>query len=110
WKGDYGGKRQLWFPANYVEEIMSPSTAEPERLPLNENSPLGDLLGGSLDVPSCQIAIHPDGKGSRPYVFKINVSSFNRAGQTMDLAAETQEDMNDWVAKIREAAQTADAR
>ncbi|XP_072412440.1 1-phosphatidylinositol 4,5-bisphosphate phosphodiesterase gamma-1 [Chiloscyllium punctatum] len=110
WKGDYGGKRQLWFPANYVEEIMSPSTAEPERLPLNENSPLGDLLGGSLDVPSCQIAVHPDGKGSRPYVFKINVSSFNRAGETMDLAAETLEDLNDWVAKIREAAQTADAR
>uniref|UniRef100_A0A6Q2Y6Z9 1-phosphatidylinositol 4,5-bisphosphate phosphodiesterase gamma n=1 Tax=Esox lucius TaxID=8010 RepID=A0A6Q2Y6Z9_ESOLU len=22
WKGDCGGKKQLWFPANYVEEIM----------------------------------------------------------------------------------------
>lgn len=21
WKGDYGGKKQLFFPANYVEEI-----------------------------------------------------------------------------------------
>uniref|UniRef100_A0A8C4F0J9 Phosphoinositide phospholipase C n=1 Tax=Dicentrarchus labrax TaxID=13489 RepID=A0A8C4F0J9_DICLA len=30
WKGDCGGKKQLWFPANYVEEI-SPSTAEPDR-------------------------------------------------------------------------------
>lgn len=22
WKGDYGGSRQYWFPANYVEEIQ----------------------------------------------------------------------------------------
>ena len=21
WRGDYGGKRQLWFPANYTQEI-----------------------------------------------------------------------------------------
>lgn len=21
WRGDYGGKRQHWFPSNYVEEI-----------------------------------------------------------------------------------------
>uniref|UniRef100_A0A665UA87 Phosphoinositide phospholipase C n=1 Tax=Echeneis naucrates TaxID=173247 RepID=A0A665UA87_ECHNA len=30
WKGDCGGKKQFWFPANYVEEI-SPSTVEPDR-------------------------------------------------------------------------------
>lgn len=30
WKGDCGGKKQQWFPANYVEEI-SPSAAEPDR-------------------------------------------------------------------------------
>lgn len=28
WRGDYGGKKQLWFPANYVEEL--PSSAVPE--------------------------------------------------------------------------------
>uniref|UniRef100_A0A672PCA9 1-phosphatidylinositol 4,5-bisphosphate phosphodiesterase gamma n=1 Tax=Sinocyclocheilus grahami TaxID=75366 RepID=A0A672PCA9_SINGR len=53
WKGDYGGKKQLWFPANYVEEI-SPTAAEPDRS-ATENSPLGDLLRGSMDVSSCQI-------------------------------------------------------
>lgn len=31
WRGDYGGKKQLWFPSNYVEEISSPSSLEPER-------------------------------------------------------------------------------
>ncbi|KAL0158939.1 hypothetical protein M9458_047015, partial [Cirrhinus mrigala] len=73
WKGDYGGKKQLWFPANYVEEI-SPTAVEPDRSALwaptftpvlsllstcaqqaTENSPLGDLLRGSVDVSSCQI-------------------------------------------------------
>uniref|UniRef100_A0A8C7HI60 Phosphoinositide phospholipase C n=1 Tax=Oncorhynchus kisutch TaxID=8019 RepID=A0A8C7HI60_ONCKI len=29
WKGDCGGKKQLWFPANYVEEI-SPSACQTE--------------------------------------------------------------------------------
>uniref|UniRef100_A0A8C1ZUE3 1-phosphatidylinositol 4,5-bisphosphate phosphodiesterase gamma n=1 Tax=Cyprinus carpio TaxID=7962 RepID=A0A8C1ZUE3_CYPCA len=52
WKGDYGGKKQLWFPANYVEEI-SPTAVEPDRSV--KNSPLGDLLRGSVDVSSCQI-------------------------------------------------------
>lgn len=28
WRGDYGGKKQLWFPANYVEEILSASVPE----------------------------------------------------------------------------------
>lgn len=31
WRGDYGGKKQLWFPSNYVEEISSPNSLEPER-------------------------------------------------------------------------------
>ncbi|XP_017678049.1 PREDICTED: 1-phosphatidylinositol 4,5-bisphosphate phosphodiesterase gamma-1 [Lepidothrix coronata] len=108
WRGDYGGKKQLWFPSNYVEEITSPSSLEPEREQLDENSPLGDLLGGVLDVPSCQIAIRPEGKNNRLFVFSISMSSVSRL--SLDVAADTHEDLLDWVKKIREAAQTADAR
>lgn len=108
WKGDYGGKKQMWFPSNYVEEIFSPPEPEPERPHLDENSPLGDLLGGILDVPSCQIAIRHEGLNNRPYVFSINVPSVTRS--PLDVAADSAEDMQDWVRKIREAAQTADAR
>ncbi|NXB45692.1 PLCG1 phosphodiesterase, partial [Leucopsar rothschildi] len=107
WRGDYGGKKQLWFPSNYVEEITSPTSLEPER-ELDENSPLGDLLGGVLDVPSCQIAIRPEGKNNRLFVFSISMSSVSRL--SLDVAADTHEDLLDWVKKIREAAQTADAR
>ncbi|XP_075702480.1 1-phosphatidylinositol 4,5-bisphosphate phosphodiesterase gamma-1 isoform X2 [Rhinoderma darwinii] len=108
WRGDYGGKKQMWFPSNYVEEIFSPPEPEPERPHLDENSPLGDLLGGILDVPSCQIAIRHEGLNNRPYVFSINVPSVTRC--PLDVAADSAEDMQDWVRKIREAAQTADAR
>ncbi|KFO74283.1 1-phosphatidylinositol 4,5-bisphosphate phosphodiesterase gamma-1, partial [Cuculus canorus] len=108
WRGDYGGKKQLWFPSNYVEEITGPSSLEPEREHLDENSPLGDLLGGVLDVPSCQIAIRPEGKNNRLFVFSISMASVSRL--SLDVAADTHEDLLDWVKKIREAAQTADAR
>ncbi|KAM3838615.1 1-phosphatidylinositol 4,5-bisphosphate phosphodiesterase gamma-1 isoform 2-T2 [Vipera latastei] len=109
WRGDYGGKKQLWFPSNYVEEITSPTGLEPEReQQLDENSPLGDLLRGVLDVPSCQIAIRPEGKNSRMFVFSISMASVSR--WSLDVAADTHEDLLDWVKKIREAAQTADAR
>ncbi|XP_054579608.1 1-phosphatidylinositol 4,5-bisphosphate phosphodiesterase gamma-1 [Eptesicus fuscus] len=108
WRGDYGGKKQLWFPSNYVEEMVSPAVLEPEREHLDENSPLGDLLRGVLDVPACQIAIRPEGKNNRPFVFSISMASV--AQWSLDVAADSQEELQDWVKKIREVAQTADAR
>ncbi|XP_040494248.1 1-phosphatidylinositol 4,5-bisphosphate phosphodiesterase gamma-1 isoform X1 [Ursus maritimus] len=108
WRGDYGGKKQLWFPSNYVEEMVSPASLEPEREHLDENSPLGDLLRGVLDVPACQIAIRPEGKNSRLFVFSISMASV--AHWSLDVAADSQEELQDWVKKIREVAQTADAR
>jgi len=43
WRGNYGGKVQLWFPANYVEET---STTEDD----NDTSPLGSLQKGTIDL------------------------------------------------------------
>uniref|UniRef100_A0A8D2Q4N1 1-phosphatidylinositol 4,5-bisphosphate phosphodiesterase gamma n=1 Tax=Varanus komodoensis TaxID=61221 RepID=A0A8D2Q4N1_VARKO len=111
WRGDYGGKKQLWFPANYVEEIIGPTGLEPEREQLDENSPLGDMLRGVLDVPSCQIVSVPfqsSGKNNRMFVFSISMASVSQ--WSLDVAADTHEDLLDWVKKIRETAQTADAR
>lgn len=28
WRGDYGGKKHHWFPANYVQEIEVPHISE----------------------------------------------------------------------------------
>ncbi|CAJ1085041.1 -phosphatidylinositol 4%2C5-bisphosphate phosphodiesterase gamma-1 isoform X1 [Xyrichtys novacula] len=110
WKGDCGGKKQLWFPANYVEEI-SPSAAEPDRTQeMTENSPLGDLLRGSVDVSSCQIVVRPDGKGSRLYVFSLVPNTSMRTGPVLDVAASSQEELKEWVFKIREVTVTSEAK
>uniref|UniRef100_A0A3Q2QC38 1-phosphatidylinositol 4,5-bisphosphate phosphodiesterase gamma n=1 Tax=Fundulus heteroclitus TaxID=8078 RepID=A0A3Q2QC38_FUNHE len=106
WRGDYGGKKQLWFPANYVEEVPSSPTRE-----LDENSPLGNFLKGFIDVPTCHVAVHKDGKNSRPFVFTIHSQHLSsQPVQSLDVAADSLEDLTGWVSKIREAAQNADAR
>uniref|UniRef100_A0A8D3EFV0 1-phosphatidylinositol 4,5-bisphosphate phosphodiesterase gamma n=1 Tax=Scophthalmus maximus TaxID=52904 RepID=A0A8D3EFV0_SCOMX len=98
WKGDCGGKKQLWFPANYVEEI-SPSAAEPDRT-ITENSPLGDLLRGSVDVSSCQI-----GEWPLHFLFASRLQS-----PVLDVAASSQEELKEWVFKIREVTMTSEAK
>lgn len=83
WRGDYGGKKQLWFPANYVEEVPSSPTRELDEAVSSdsnvrrsvyssnhnqffslilfvlsqstENSPLGTFLKGFIDVPTCHV-------------------------------------------------------
>uniref|UniRef100_A0A4W4FF80 1-phosphatidylinositol 4,5-bisphosphate phosphodiesterase gamma n=1 Tax=Electrophorus electricus TaxID=8005 RepID=A0A4W4FF80_ELEEL len=47
WKGDYGGKVQLYFPANYVEEVAHNAT--------DEDNPLGDLCKGVVDISKCNV-------------------------------------------------------
>uniref|UniRef100_A0A8C5RTT0 Phosphoinositide phospholipase C n=1 Tax=Laticauda laticaudata TaxID=8630 RepID=A0A8C5RTT0_LATLA len=101
WRGDYGGKKQLWFPANYVEETLSASVPEQD-----ENSPLGNFLKGFIDVPSC----HVDARSPKPFVFTIHSQQMTHPSQSLDVATDTMEELNDWVAKIREVTQNADAR
>ncbi|PKU34874.1 hypothetical protein llap_14823 [Limosa lapponica baueri] len=78
WRGDYGGKKQLWFPSNYVEEITGPSSLEPEQeQQLDENSPLGDLLGEIGTERACyrDMSSFPETKAEK-YVNKIKGKKF----------------------------------
>lgn len=87
WRGDYGGKKQLWFPANYVEELPSSPVRELDEavssasdhvigfcifnrhhshcfIPSSqstENSPLGTFLKGFIDVTSCHVGEFKNG-------------------------------------------------
>ena len=62
------------------------------------------------DPSSCLApsAIRPEGKNNRLFVFSISMASV--AQWSLDVAADSQEELQDWVKKIREVAQTADAR
>ncbi len=50
WKGDFGGKKQHWFPANFVSEIENHPGENGEDAGNNELMPLGDMQKGSLDI------------------------------------------------------------
>ncbi|CAB1324000.1 unnamed protein product [Coregonus sp. 'balchen'] len=70
WRGDYGGKKQLWFPANYVEEVPNSPARETGDEASTENSPLGTFLKGFIDVPTCH---------------------------ALDIASDTLEDLTGWM-------------
>ncbi|MPC40302.1 1-phosphatidylinositol 4,5-bisphosphate phosphodiesterase gamma-1 [Portunus trituberculatus] len=55
WKGDYGGSRQHWFPANYVEEIQPDSIDEEGE----DSKMFGDLQKGNLDLRGAEAAVEP---------------------------------------------------
>ncbi|XP_051929498.1 1-phosphatidylinositol 4,5-bisphosphate phosphodiesterase gamma-1-like isoform X2 [Hippocampus zosterae] len=110
WRGDYGGKKQLLFPANYVEEVPSSPTRETLEASA-ENSPLGAFLKGFIDVQTCHVVVHKDGKHSRPFVFTVHCGpSASRPLRTLDVACDGPEELSGWVGKIREATHDAGAR
>uniref|UniRef100_A0A8C2Z8I1 Phosphoinositide phospholipase C n=1 Tax=Cyclopterus lumpus TaxID=8103 RepID=A0A8C2Z8I1_CYCLU len=100
WKGDCGGKKQLWFPANYVEEISHGAM-------LNVVFLVYYLL--IVYLFWCSV-VRPDGKGSRPHVFSLVPNASMRTGPVLDVAASSQEELKEWVFKIREVTMTSEAK
>lgn len=56
------------------------------------------------------VAIKPEGKGSRQFVFSLASMASPRTVQTLDIAANSLEEMKDWMAKIREVTVTSEAK
>uniref|UniRef100_A0A671URZ2 Phosphoinositide phospholipase C n=1 Tax=Sparus aurata TaxID=8175 RepID=A0A671URZ2_SPAAU len=54
WKGDHGGKVQLFFPSNYVEEVSNNTKPETKDQEMEDN-PLGELCKGVVDISKCNI-------------------------------------------------------
>ncbi|XP_048577157.1 1-phosphatidylinositol 4,5-bisphosphate phosphodiesterase gamma-1 isoform X2 [Nematostella vectensis] len=106
WIGDYGDQKQKLFPANYCEEINyitdeSPEEESPESQE-REGKVLGDLQKGCIDVQGCAIEM-PAPKGGQRHLLKIL-----KHGQVLlEAAAESQEQLNEWLVKLQEAAATA---
>lgn len=55
--------------------------------------------------------VHKEGKKSRPFVFTLHSQHFSsQPVQSLDVSADSLEELSHWATKIREAAQSADAR
>lgn len=123
WQGDYGGRKQGWFPANFVTELSSQENGDDTVMLMStlskyadeficvsssrsqsaEARPLGIMQKGSLDILNCTVMEQPPARG-KEWVFRfISPSQPN----PIDVATNTEEEMREWIKKIRETAQSA---
>lgn len=116
WIGDYGGQKQKFFPANYCEEINyvaeeeqdvneDEMNGEDDTSENQEVSPLGDLQKGSIDLQGC-IVDYTSGKPGQKHVVQIA----KRDGKILlEAAAESQEDLNEWLQVLHQMAEAREA-
>ncbi|XP_022122315.2 1-phosphatidylinositol 4,5-bisphosphate phosphodiesterase gamma-1 isoform X2 [Pieris rapae] len=106
WRGDYGGKKHHWFPANYVQEIEVPL---PNIACLeNESAALGALQKGVVDVLGAVVElVVGEESGSARWIVRIQSPSMCAP---FDMAAPTRENALEWLSAIKEAAHSASAR
>ncbi|XP_068621272.1 1-phosphatidylinositol 4,5-bisphosphate phosphodiesterase gamma-1 [Battus philenor] len=108
WRGDYGGKRHHWFPANYVQEIDMPHMPDITGCLDNENAALGSLQKGVVDVLGAVVElVVGEESGLARWLVRIQSPSMCAP---FDMAAPTREIALEWLSAIKEAAHSASAR
>nr|XP_046250062.1 1-phosphatidylinositol 4,5-bisphosphate phosphodiesterase gamma-2 [Scatophagus argus] len=93
WKGDYGGKVQLFFPSNYVEEVSNNTKPETKDQDMEDN-PLGELCQGVVDISKCNIQNLKNGKNGKPHV--LTLQDTEQDSLQFDLAAGSLEELFEW--------------
>ena len=103
WRGDYGGKIQHYFPANYVIEISGPDGGF-EGDENSNDSLLGNLQKGSIDISGAvvELAVLPGGEVE--WMIRIHTPAMQNY---MEVGAQTKEIAVEWRNAIMEAAQNA---
>ncbi|XP_012280746.1 1-phosphatidylinositol 4,5-bisphosphate phosphodiesterase gamma-1 isoform X2 [Orussus abietinus] len=104
WRGDYGGKKQCWFPANYVE-IVEPIRNHDflSNSAIHENA----REKGSLDVVGMTAKLLTGEKNNLEWILRIENSI---VGGALDAAASSKDVAVDWMNTINETAQNAIAK
>ncbi|XP_069384581.1 1-phosphatidylinositol 4,5-bisphosphate phosphodiesterase gamma-2 isoform X3 [Paralichthys olivaceus] len=92
-KGDHGGKIQLFFPSNYVEEVSYSSQPETKEEDMEDN-PLGELCKGVVDISKCNIQNLTNGKNGKPHV--LTLQDMEQDNLQFDLAAASVEELFEW--------------
>ncbi|XP_061100878.1 1-phosphatidylinositol 4,5-bisphosphate phosphodiesterase gamma-2 isoform X2 [Conger conger] len=103
WKGDYGGKLQHFFPANYVEEVSNNKTVE-SRDQVKEDNPLGDLCKGVVELSKCCVVRSQQAKSGMSYVLTLQLKD-DDSMLPFDIATDTVEDLFEWHQVVWDAAQ-----
>ncbi|XP_043670796.1 1-phosphatidylinositol 4,5-bisphosphate phosphodiesterase gamma-1 [Vespula pensylvanica] len=103
WRGDYGGKKQHWFPANYVEEIDyqdSPGDS-------TDSMMLGSLQKGSLDIMGAVVELTLGERPGLEWILRIQNPSMC---SVFEVATPSKDSALEWMSSIKETAQNASVR
>ncbi|TRY67123.1 hypothetical protein TCAL_13126 [Tigriopus californicus] len=111
WRGDLNGRRQQWFPANFVVEVDSTEVDDLN----NEQMPLGSLQKGFIDILGAQVTIslNPEPHPTLEWIVRIecpNPDSVFDNKKTFQMATRNRQEASDWANKIRETAVSASHR
>ena len=106
WKGDFGGKKQHWFPANHVSVLESSDNDDVG----NDAMPLGTLQKGSFDVKGIEtvdVRRHHEANPGDPH-WLIFLENSQR--KKFVVAAMSEDDANQWSKIILDTGQSALSR
>ncbi|KOC61102.1 1-phosphatidylinositol 4,5-bisphosphate phosphodiesterase gamma-1 [Habropoda laboriosa] len=103
WRGDYGGKKQHWFPANYVEEIESQDNQGDS----TDSMMFGSLQKGSLDIMGAVVELRVGGRPGLEWILRIQNPSMC---SVFEVATPSKDTALEWMSSIKETAQNASVR
>uniref|UniRef100_A0A8C9VXR9 1-phosphatidylinositol 4,5-bisphosphate phosphodiesterase gamma n=1 Tax=Scleropages formosus TaxID=113540 RepID=A0A8C9VXR9_SCLFO len=92
WKGDYGGKKQLYFPANYVEEVSN-----------NKITEQGDQVI-QHSIYHLTVLKSAQGKNGMSHVFTLLMKEDENM-LSFDISADSVEDLFEWYTAAWDATQ-----
>lgn len=100
WRGDYGGRKQLYFPSNYVTEITNSDNNSDDS---NSESSGTDLA--SLDIHGAVVELTASDEPSLERILSIHNTSMGN--NTLEIGCATQQIAIEWKNAIESAAQNA---
>ncbi|KAK1117063.1 hypothetical protein K0M31_016989 [Melipona bicolor] len=103
WRGDYGGKKQHWFPASYVEEIK-PQESQGDSA---DSMMFGSLQKGSLDIMGAVVELRVGGRPGLEWILRIQNPSMC---SVFEVATSSKDTALEWMSSIKETAQNASVR
>lgn len=102
WTGDYGGKIQHYFPANYVQEINGLEGFDCDENASNQI--LGTPQKGIIDVSGAVVDLAVGPPGEIEWTVRIHTPSMQNI---FEVGTQTKETAVDWMNAIMESAQNA---
>ncbi|XP_053689407.1 1-phosphatidylinositol 4,5-bisphosphate phosphodiesterase gamma-1 isoform X2 [Sabethes cyaneus] len=102
WTGNYGGKKQHYFPANYVQEINTTDGNSDDSG--SDSLMLGSLQKGSLDVHGAVVELT---YGPHPELERILRIQNPSMQNVFEIGVQSKELAIEWMNSIKQAAQNA---